>query len=220
VNRTPRIGLVCDTHGLLRPQALAQLRTGRSRIDLVPVDSALGRADGAGARPWRLATSQTPGSGEVLGYHPDQPRCHRPLNSIAPMDLLFVYGSLKEGFPNAHVNTGRRQPGSFRTRERLPFYLVGAGRLPCLVLQPGQGLQVLGQLFQVKAADLAAMDRVERVDDPQGYRRVRIGVEHVDDGSVFDAFAYVQPAARLDPAQTMIGPLAEYTPDHARHLHW
>jgi gamma-glutamylaminecyclotransferase len=136
------------------------------------------------------------------------------------MDLLFVYGSLKQGFPNAHVNTGRRRPGSFRTRERLPFYLVGAGHLPCLVLQPGRGLQVLGQLFDVTAADLAAMDRLERVDDPQGYRRVRIGVEQVGEGGVFDAFVYVQQATRLDPAQALIGPLAEYTPEHALHLHW
>ena len=25
--------------------------------------------------------------------------------------LLFVYGSLKQGFPNTHVNTGLRRPG-------------------------------------------------------------------------------------------------------------
>ena len=136
------------------------------------------------------------------------------------MDLLFVYGSLKEGFPNAHVNTGRRLPGGFRTCERLPFYLLGAGHLPCLVLQPGQGLQVLGQLFEVTAADLAAMDRLERVDDPQGYRRVRIGVEQINNGRVFEAFVYVQQTARLDPTQPMIGPLAEYTAEHAQHLHW
>jgi gamma-glutamylaminecyclotransferase len=108
------------------------------------------------------------------------------------MDPLFVYGSPKQGVPNAQLNTGRRRPGRFCTRERLPFFLVGAGHLPCLVLQPGQGLQVVGQLFEVNATDLAAMDRLERVDDPLGYRRVRIGVEQIDDGSVFDAFVYVQ----------------------------
>jgi gamma-glutamylaminecyclotransferase len=136
------------------------------------------------------------------------------------MDLLFVYGSLKEGFPNAHVNTGRRVAGHFRTRQRLPLYLVGVGHLPCLVLQPGQGLQVLGQMYEVSAAALAATDRLERVDDPQGYRRVRIVVEHVDDGEHFDAWVYVQQASRLDPSGPMIGPLAEYTLEHARRLHW
>ena len=45
------------------------------------------------------------------------------------MPPLFVYGSLKEGFPNFHVNQGRRVPGEFRTVRPHPLYLVG-GRLP------------------------------------------------------------------------------------------
>ena len=136
------------------------------------------------------------------------------------MSLLFVYGSLKQGFPNAHVNTGRRVGGDFRTLQRLPFYLVGAGHLPCLVLQPGQGLQVRGQLFEVSAADPAAMDRLERVDEPQGYSRVRIEVQQVDDGRVFEVDVYVQQASRLDPTNTLIGPLDEYTLDHSQRLRW
>ena len=136
------------------------------------------------------------------------------------MELLFVYGSLKEGFPNAHINTGRRVPGSFRTRQPLPFYLVGAGHLPCLVLQPGSGLQVLGELFEVTAQDLEAMDRLERVGEPQGYVRARTEVEHTGDGRVFEAFIYAQQASKLDPTNTLIGPLAEYTLEHARRLHW
>ena len=136
------------------------------------------------------------------------------------MSLLFVYGSLKQGFPNAHVNTGRRVGGEFRTRQPLPFYLVGPGHLPCLVLQPGHGLQVLGQLFEVSAADLAAMDRLERVGEPQGYSRVRIEVQQVDDGRVFEADVYVQQASRLDPSNALVGPLAEYTRAHSQHLRW
>lgn len=136
------------------------------------------------------------------------------------MSLLFVYGSLKQGFPNAHVNTGRRVSGDFRTLQRLPFYLAGAGHLPCLVLQPGQGLQVRGQLFEVSDADLAAMDRLERVGEPQGYSRVRIEVQQVEDGRVLEAEVYVQQAARLDPSNALIGPLDEYTLEHSRHLRW
>lgn len=136
------------------------------------------------------------------------------------MSLLFVYGSLKQGFPNAHVNTGRRISGEFRTLQPLPFYLVGAGSLPCLVLKPGQGLQVRGQVFEVSAADLAAMDRLERVGEPQGYSRVRIEVQQVDDGRVLEADVYVQQAARLDPSNTLIGPLDEYTLEHSQYLRW
>jgi gamma-glutamylaminecyclotransferase len=136
------------------------------------------------------------------------------------MSLLFVYGSLKQGFPNAHVNTGRRVGGEFSTVHRLPFYLAGAGHLPCLVLQPGHGLQVRGQLFEVNAADLAAMDRLERVGEPQGYSRVRIEVQQLDDGRVLEADVYVQQAARLDPSNALIGPLDEYTLEHSQYLRW
>jgi len=136
------------------------------------------------------------------------------------MSLLFVYGSLKQGFPNAHVNTGQRVPGNFRTLQRLPFYLADGGRLPCLVLQPGHGLQVLGELFEVDAAALAAMDRLERVGEPQGYSRVRIEVQQVDDGRVLEADVYVQQASQLDLSHALIGPLAEYTLEHAQHLRW
>ena len=136
------------------------------------------------------------------------------------MSLLFVYGSLKQGFPNAHVNAGRRVPGSFRTLQRLPFYLVGAGHLPCLVLQPGHGLQVLGQLFEVSATDLAAMDRLERVGEPQGYSRVCIEVQQVDDGRVLEADVYVQQPERLHPSNALIGPLAEYTLEQSQYLRW
>ena len=31
---------------------------------------------------------------------------------MAPMTLLFTYGSLKQGFTNEHRNTGQRLPGS------------------------------------------------------------------------------------------------------------
>ena len=58
------------------------------------------------------------------------------------MSLIFVYGSLKAGFQNAHVNQDVRQPGAFRTRDRLPLLLLGEGHVPRLVLQPGLGHQV------------------------------------------------------------------------------
>ena len=79
---------------------------------------------------------------------------------------------------------------------------------------------MLGQLFEVTAADLAAMDRLERVHDADGYRRVRIAVEPEDGGPGVEAFVYVQQTARLQRTQAIIGPLAEYTAEHARHLDW
>ena len=139
------------------------------------------------------------------------------------MPPLFVYGSLKEGFPNFHVNRGRRLPGEFRTLQPYPLYLV-AGRLPCLLPARGEGLQVQGQLFEVTADALALMDALERVGQPGGYRRELIDVQSMDAaaaaGEPIAAYAYLQSAAMLEAAGPHVGPLALYTLEHARSLRW
>ena len=126
------------------------------------------------------------------------------------MPPLFVYGSLKQGFPNFPVNQGRRVAGEFKTLLRHPFFLI-RGQLPCLLPADGSGFQVLGQLFDVTASDLAAMDRLERVGEPGGYRRVEI--------DVLAAAGLAGPALLAQPGQH-IGPIEVYTLSHARGLHW
>jgi gamma-glutamylaminecyclotransferase len=138
--------------------------------------------------------------------------------------LLFVYGSLKEGFPNFPVNRGRRFPGRFRTARAYPLYLAD-GVLPCLLLQPGVGEAVHGQLFEVDEAALAAMDELERVGQPGGYSRVPIEVVATAASPAAPpqprtAWVYVQDPSRLAPGGEHVGPLAEYTPEHARRLRW
>ncbi|HYP70984.1 MAG TPA: gamma-glutamylcyclotransferase family protein, partial [Variovorax sp.] len=86
--------------------------------------------------------------------------------------LVFVFGTLKEGFPNFATNKGRRLPGVFLTKDRYPFYLVGERHSPWLVDQPGEGERVVGQVFEVDKVALAAMDALERIHEPDGYRRV------------------------------------------------
>ncbi len=140
------------------------------------------------------------------------------------MDRLFVYGSLKEGFPNFHINRGRRLPGEFRTCQPHPFYLVDGG-LPCLLNEPGQGLHVQGQLFEVDAEALAAMDRLERLCEPGGYTRERIAVERWPAaegtaGGPLQAWVYCQSRALLARPGPHLGPLAAYTHEHARALRW
>ncbi|MBX3609704.1 MAG: gamma-glutamylcyclotransferase [Hydrogenophaga sp.] len=136
------------------------------------------------------------------------------------MSLLFVYGSLKQDYPNHPVNRGRRVPGEYRTAQAYPMHLIDSV-LPCLFLQPGQGLPVSGQLFEVNADALAAMDALERVGEPGGYQRVTIDVVASDgSGALTPAFAYVQDAALLQRGGPHPGPLADYTPEHARALRW
>lgn len=139
--------------------------------------------------------------------------------------LVFVFGTLKQGFPNFATNQGRRvvdpaQADRYRTQQRYPLYLVGPRHSPWLLDAPGQGAQVLGELYAVSAEVLADMDRLERVQAPDGYVRQRIVVESVADdglacGSACEAFVYLKRAEQLDPAEIRLGPLAEYQAAHA-----
>jgi len=131
--------------------------------------------------------------------------------------FVFAYGTLKEGFPNFRINKGHRVPGEFRTVQRFPLYLVGARRTPWLVNSPGEGEQVLGQVFEVDDAALLRMDRLERVHAPDGYRRLTIEVANRGEPGVvpFAVFAYVKQPEQLVEETICSGPLAEYTLDHA-----
>ena len=137
------------------------------------------------------------------------------------MPLIFVYGSLKEGFPNFHVNKGRRLQGDYKTAEAYPFYLLN-GQLPCMLPTAGSGQPVVGQVFEVTPPALAAMDALERVGQPGGYRRVEIAVLPVDaiDGAPVIAFVFVRDPDVLREPGAHLGPLAEYTLEHAKSLRW
>lgn len=139
---------------------------------------------------------------------------------------VFVFGTLKQGFPNFATNTGRRVPGDFRTVQRYPFYLMGERHMPWLVDLPGQGHAVRGQVFEVDAEGLARMDALERVGEPDGYVRVTIAVRREAEGAdgapaadadepAWTVQAYLKPADQLAGATIRLGPLDEYTPTHA-----
>ena len=137
------------------------------------------------------------------------------------MPSHFVYGSLKQGFPNFPVNQGRRVAGEFKTLLRHPFFLI-RGQLPCLLPADSSGFQVLGQLFDVSGDDLAAMDALERVGETGGYRRVAIDVLAAADpaGPALRAQAYLQDPALLAQPGQHIGLIEVYPLSHARGLHW
>ncbi|MEK8050862.1 gamma-glutamylcyclotransferase family protein [Ideonella sp. DXS22W] len=132
---------------------------------------------------------------------------------------LFVYGTLKAGFPNHHLNTGRRLPGRYITCQAFPLYVVrlpAEDRAPWLMNLPGQGHCVTGEVYEVDAADLPAIDRLEEVGQPTGYERVSLALRSADDPSVqLQAQAYLKPAAQWPRCLAHEGPYAEYTLDHA-----
>lgn len=136
--------------------------------------------------------------------------------------LVFVYGSLKQGFPNTHVNAGRRLPGAYRTREQLPMYLLGEGHVPCLVFDPGAGYQVHGEVYEVDDAALAVLDRLERLGEPGGYQRVQIEVERVGSSQpdICETYVYGKSPQQAASEVERIGPLVEYLHAHARRFKW
>ena len=130
---------------------------------------------------------------------------------------VFVFGTLKQGFPNFGSNAGVRLPGDFATVQRYPLYLVGERHSPWLVDAPGEGEYVLGQVFDVTPAALQRLDLLERIGEPDGYRRVEIDVrpQGAAAAAAQRVHAYLKPARQLAGAMIMAGPLPEYTLAHA-----
>jgi gamma-glutamylaminecyclotransferase len=129
------------------------------------------------------------------------------------MALLFVYGTLKEGFCNFRLNEGRRIPGDFATVKFFQLYVLGPLSLPWMIEANGQGFQVKGQLYEVTEEQLSQLDKFERVHEPGWLTRKPILVRAQSRASVDPVHAYVYLG---DPdavrTQTIhLGPVAEYT---------
>jgi len=136
------------------------------------------------------------------------------MTATAGSTLVFVFGTLKQGFPNFGTNRGTRVAGVFRTLERYPLYLVGARHVPWLIDSPGHGERVAGEVYAVDAAALAAMDELEGVRRPDGYERRPLRVQ-ADDGRELTVQIYMKRPAQLHRPDVMQGPLALYTLEHA-----
>lgn len=133
--------------------------------------------------------------------------------------LVFVYGTLKEGFPNHFRNKGRRVGASYRTRLPFPLYVVRLAnevRAPWLVNAPGQGLQVSGQVFEVDSETLLAMDAFEEMGLPSGYARIELELASVEDPKAcVRAHAYMKHEHQLADCLAREGPYEEYTAELA-----
>jgi gamma-glutamylaminecyclotransferase len=129
-------------------------------------------------------------------------------------ERVFVYGTLKEGFRNFHVNRGTRVSGEFVTAGPFALYVIGRYALPWLVEALEGGQSVTGQLFEVDDATLADMDRLERIGEPGWYRRETIMVRPKLGGPTTEALVYLGTPERLSTEVIHFGPLAEYLPEH------
>ena len=137
---------------------------------------------------------------------------------------VFVYGTLKEGFRNFHVNHGLRLPGEFVTVQRHALLIVGEYWLPWLLpearLQAGrdENHHVIGQVYRVDDAGLAEMDKLEQIDEPGWYQRRRIAVRPRGGGDELQPWVYFGSREGLAAGGKRLGPVAEFTLDHQELL--
>ncbi|SDF37355.1 gamma-glutamylcyclotransferase family protein [Myxococcus virescens] len=105
---------------------------------------------------------------------------------------VFVYGTLLSGEPNHHLLRGARLVGPARTRPC--FTLYDYGPFPALASK-GQHT-VAGEVYEVDAPMLAALDRLE--GHPRFYQRSPITL---DGGARVEAYLF--PKARLAGCPTI-----------------
>ncbi|MBW3695194.1 gamma-glutamylcyclotransferase [Vibrio sp. T187] len=132
------------------------------------------------------------------------------------MQQVFVFGTLKEGFPNFSTNKGRRVPGDFTTKSSYPLYLIGERNSPWLVLDEGKGHPVKGQVFEVSDETLADIDRLERITKPDGYRRIMLEVVCKQTGEASQVFVYCKPKIQLQNMLIQQELAGDYTLEHAK----
>jgi gamma-glutamylaminecyclotransferase len=112
---------------------------------------------------------------------------------------LFVFGTVKKGFAlHAPTLDGALYIGNYRTVLPYPMLIAGPWFAPMMLLEPGAGHRVRGELYHVDEAHLRRIDAVESVGIP-GNHRIEIEVEPLDGGRPVLAFAYAKSAELATP---------------------
>ena len=127
---------------------------------------------------------------------------------------VFIYGTLKKDCANARFNLGTQLTGHYSTLCPYPLYRVGQRYMPWLMNQPGQGQQVVGEVFQVTQPQLALMDQLERISHADGYQRMAIKIKAQVSSRIFTAWAYLKPRQQLKQQWIRMGPLKVFDERH------
>ncbi len=101
--------------------------------------------------------------------------------------------------------------GRFRTCVAFPLVVGGEWFSPYLIAEPGVGVPVFGEVFELDDRGLEVLDAIEGTDVPNGYRRISVAVEDAAGGAPFDAWTYVKDRAAIEGIHS--DPMAEYTLD-------
>ena len=123
------------------------------------------------------------------------------------MNRIFVYGTLKRGFPNHLILADARFIGQVRTLEAFPLVVQGPWFTPAMLPEPGAGHRVWGELWEVDNAKFSELDELENLNRPTGYVRELIMVE-LADKSVERVWVYLKPRDRITVIHSE--PVADY----------
>ncbi|GGX88304.1 gamma-glutamylcyclotransferase [Litchfieldella qijiaojingensis] len=128
--------------------------------------------------------------------------------------LLFVYGTLKRGFTNhGPYMTTATFLDTAKTCDTFPLVLHGADYTPVLIDAQGRGHRVKGELYRVDNPTLDKLDRLEGVNERDGYRRRRLAVTD-SQGGMRSVWGYFKSPAEVEDVRSK--PLAVYDERHDR----
>jgi len=135
-------------------------------------------------------------------------------NTEAGTFKVFVFGTLKEGFPNFYLNKGIKQNGAYKTLKNYLFYLMGERHTPCVFEQKNQGEAIMGELYTVNKQQLDVLDSLERTHEPDGYIRTLIDIQQCENDENIKAYIYLKSANQIQPSDIKLGPINHYTLKH------
>jgi gamma-glutamylaminecyclotransferase len=118
------------------------------------------------------------------------------------MITLFVYGTLKRGFPLHESGlTGARFMGPYRTVNNYPLYVAGPWFTPMMLDEPGVGMRVEGELYEIEDDRLPLLDVMEHIGEPGNVRLV-IAIEPLIGGTPVSATVYLKERKLAAPLHT------------------
>jgi len=135
-------------------------------------------------------------------------------NIETELTKIFVFGTLKEGFPNFYLNKGIKQSGEFITENNYLFYLVGERHTPCIYEHENKGEAILGELYLVNNDQLSVLDTLERTHEEGGYIRTLINIQNINSKQKSEAYIYLKLASQINLSDIKLGPINRYTLKH------
>ncbi|ETV98193.1 hypothetical protein, variant [Aphanomyces invadans] len=117
---------------------------------------------------------------------------------------VFVYGTLKRGFPNFALYLG-------------PAVELGGDRsVPFLLNVPGEGAPISGEVYSVDVSTLEALDILEGISDGY-YKRVLVPVHVRCSNVTLDCFVYMRVVAQDNDPLLQLERVTSYTKEAAQN---